>query len=52
MEFRTRRIIFTILPMMAMMYGTGKELMAQKNASTLVKNIVLVHGEDSAEGDQ
>jgi pimeloyl-ACP methyl ester carboxylesterase len=30
-ELRTRRIIFTILPMMAMMYGTGKELMAQTN---------------------
>jgi pimeloyl-ACP methyl ester carboxylesterase len=44
MEGRTRRIIFKILPMMAMMYGTGKELMAQTNASTLVKNIVLVHG--------
>jgi pimeloyl-ACP methyl ester carboxylesterase len=44
MEGRTRRIIFTILPILAMMYGTGKELMAQTNASTLVKNIVLVHG--------
>ena len=44
MESKTPRIIFTILPMMAMMYGTGKELMPQTNASTLVKNIVLVHG--------
>jgi pimeloyl-ACP methyl ester carboxylesterase len=44
MELRTRRIIFTILPMMAMVYGAGEELMAQTNASTIVKNIVLVHG--------
>jgi pimeloyl-ACP methyl ester carboxylesterase len=29
---------------MAMMFGMGKELMAQTNTSTLVKNIVLVHG--------
>jgi hypothetical protein len=26
------------------MFGMGKDLMAQTNASTLVKNIVLVHG--------
>ena len=44
MEGRTRRILFTLLPMMAMMYGTGKELMAQTNTSPVVKNIVLVHG--------
>ena len=44
MELRTRRTIFTVLPIMAMMFGIGEELMAQTNASTLVKNIVLVHG--------
>src|SRR5258708_5426274 len=27
-----------------MTFGMGKDLMAQTNASTLVKNIVLVHG--------
>jgi hypothetical protein len=26
------------------MFGMGKDLMAQTNASTLVKDIVLVHG--------
>ena len=41
---RIRRISFTVLPMMAMIFGIGKELMAQTNASTPVKNIVLVHG--------
>ncbi|HEX3450235.1 MAG TPA: alpha/beta hydrolase, partial [Isosphaeraceae bacterium] len=44
MESKTRRIIFAILPMMAVSYGTVKELMAQTNAPTVVKNIVLVHG--------
>jgi pimeloyl-ACP methyl ester carboxylesterase len=44
MEGRTRLILFTFLPIMAMMYGTGKELMAQTNTSPVVKNIVLVHG--------
>src|ERR1700756_5224928 len=29
---------------MAMMFGMGKNLMAQTNTSTVVKNIVLVHG--------
>jgi pimeloyl-ACP methyl ester carboxylesterase len=43
MEFRTRQIIFTVLPIMAM-FGIGKDLMAQTNTSTLVKNVVLVHG--------
>ena len=43
-ELSARQIIFTALPIMAMMFGMGKELMAQTNASTLVKNIVLVHG--------
>jgi pimeloyl-ACP methyl ester carboxylesterase len=44
MKSNTRRIIFAILPMMAVIYGTVKELMAQTNATTPVKNIVLVHG--------
>jgi pimeloyl-ACP methyl ester carboxylesterase len=43
-EFRARQITLTALSIMAMMFGMGKELMAQTNASTLVKNIVLVHG--------
>ena len=43
-ELRARQITFTALSIMAMMFGMGKELMAQTNASTLVKNIVLVHG--------
>jgi len=43
-ELRARQIIFTALPVIAMMFSMGKELMAQTNASTLVKNIVLVHG--------
>jgi len=34
------RVRATILPIMAMIFGTGKELMAQTN----IKNIVLVHG--------
>lgn len=41
---RTRQIIFTALPVMVMTLGMGKELMAQTNTSTVVKNIVLVHG--------
>src|ERR1700730_16815654 len=44
MELRARHIMFAILPIMAMMFGMGKDLMAQTNASTAVKNIVLVHG--------
>jgi pimeloyl-ACP methyl ester carboxylesterase len=44
MEPRTRQIIFVILPIMAMMFGMGKDLMAQTNASTAAKNVVLVHG--------
>src|SRR5271166_2388105 len=43
-HFRARQIIFTVLPIVAMMFGIGKDLMAQTNASTLVKNVVLVHG--------
>jgi pimeloyl-ACP methyl ester carboxylesterase len=41
---RTRRINFTVLPIIAMIFGIGKDLMAQTNTSTPVKNIVLVHG--------
>jgi pimeloyl-ACP methyl ester carboxylesterase len=44
MELRARQTIFAILLIMAMMFGMGKDLMAQTNASTAVKNIVLVHG--------
>jgi pimeloyl-ACP methyl ester carboxylesterase len=44
MALRTRRIGFTVLPVMAMILGTGKELMAQTSAPTHVKNVVLVHG--------
>ena len=44
MELRARQIIFAILPIMAMMFGMGKDLMAQTNAATPVRNIVLVHG--------
>ncbi len=44
MGLRARQIIFAILPIMAMMFGMGKDLMAQPNASTAVKNVVLVHG--------
>ena len=43
-EFRTRRTIFTVLPIIAMMFGSGRDVMAQTNTSTHVKNIVLVHG--------
>ena len=41
---RTRQINFTVLPIIAMIFGIGKNVMAQTNTSTLVKNIVLVHG--------
>jgi pimeloyl-ACP methyl ester carboxylesterase len=44
MELRIRQIIFAILPIMAMMFGMGKDLMAQTKAPTAVKNVVLVHG--------
>jgi len=44
-ELRTTPIILTVLPIIAMiMLGMGKNLMAQTNASAVVKNIVLVHG--------
>jgi len=36
--------VAAFLPIMAMIFGMGKDLMAQTNTSRLVKNIVLVHG--------
>jgi len=44
MELKGRQIIFAILAIMAIMFGLGKDLMAQTDTSTAVKNIVLVHG--------
>ena len=38
------RIIYSALTIMTIMFGMGKDLMAQANTSTIVKNIVLVHG--------
>lgn len=43
-KLRTTTKLFTVLPIVAMMLGVGKDLMAQTNASAVVKNIVLVHG--------
>ena len=42
-DVRTR-IIYGVLAIMTMMSSIGGDLMAQTNASTAVKNIVLVHG--------
>ena len=42
-DVRTR-IIYGVLAIMTMMFSIGGDLMAQTNASTAVKNIVLVHG--------
>jgi pimeloyl-ACP methyl ester carboxylesterase len=42
-DVRTR-IIYGVLAIMTMMFSIGGDLMAQPNASTAVKNIVLVHG--------
>lgn len=42
-DVRTR-IIYSGLAIMTIMFSIGKDLMAQTNTSTLVKNIVLVHG--------
>jgi pimeloyl-ACP methyl ester carboxylesterase len=36
--------MYGVLAIMTMMFSTGGDLMAQTNASTAVKNIVLVHG--------
>jgi pimeloyl-ACP methyl ester carboxylesterase len=42
-DVRTRNI-YSALAIMTIMFSIGKDLMAQKNTSTVVKNIVLVHG--------
>ena len=42
-DIRTR-IIYSALAIMAIMFNMGKDLMAQTSTSTVVKNIVLVHG--------
>src|ERR1700736_6968601 len=42
-DVRTR-IIYGALAIMAIMFSMGKDLMAQTSTSTVVKNIVLVHG--------
>src|ERR1700720_2373554 len=42
-DIRTR-IIYSALAIMTIMFSMGKDLMAQTNTSTSVKNIVLVHG--------
>ena len=42
-DVRTR-IIYSALAIMTIMFSMGKGLMAQTNTSTVVKNIVLVHG--------
>src|SRR5580700_9016849 len=45
MEIDVRtRIIYSALAIMTIMFSMGKDLMAQTNTSTVVKNIVLVHG--------
>ncbi|MFZ3369341.1 MAG: alpha/beta hydrolase [Candidatus Sulfotelmatobacter sp.] len=38
------RIIFCVLAIMTIMLGIGENTMAQTNTTTVVKNIVLVHG--------
>src|SRR5260370_3786229 len=42
-DVRTR-IIYSALAIMTIMFSMGKDLMAQTNTPTVVKNIVLVHG--------
>jgi pimeloyl-ACP methyl ester carboxylesterase len=42
-DVRTR-IIYSVLTIATIMFSMGRELMAQTNTSTGVKNIVLVHG--------
>src|SRR6266851_1146317 len=42
-DVRTR-IIYSALAIMTITFSVGKDLMAQTNTSTVVKNIVLVHG--------
>jgi pimeloyl-ACP methyl ester carboxylesterase len=43
-QVRTTRIILAVVPIIAMMLGMGKDLMAQTHESAAVKNVVLVHG--------
>ena len=38
------RFIFCVLAIMTIMLGIGEDTMAQTKATTVVKNIVLVHG--------
>src|SRR5580658_7894971 len=38
------RIIYSALAIMTIVFSMGKDLMGQTNTSTVVKNIVLVHG--------
>src|SRR5271169_5773436 len=38
------RIVYSALTIVTIMFSMGKHLMAQTNTSTVVKNIVLVHG--------
>src|SRR6202142_3834253 len=40
----TKRLLTVAASLLAIMFGMGKDLMAQTNTSTVVKNIVLVHG--------
>jgi pimeloyl-ACP methyl ester carboxylesterase len=42
-DVRTR-LTFGVLAIMTITFGMGRDLMAQTNTSTVVKNIVLVHG--------
>ncbi len=42
-DVRTR-IAFIVLTIMTIMFSKGKDAMAQTNTSTVVRNIVLVHG--------
>jgi hypothetical protein len=42
-DVRTR-IIYGALAIMTIMFSMGKDLMAQTSTSTVVKNIVFVHG--------
>jgi pimeloyl-ACP methyl ester carboxylesterase len=38
------RIIYSALAILTIMFSMGKDVMAQTNTSTVVKNIILVHG--------
>ena len=43
-KLRTTPIMLSVVPIIAIMLGMGKDLMAQAHESAAVKNIVLVHG--------